>query len=63
MTNFSKKFCAKSPFKFGGVFGNILRIAPKTSTANVTSFPITGDAGRLIVIGPLIPEPDVSIKT
>ena len=36
MSKFSKKFCAKSPFKFGGVFGNILRIAPKTSTANVT---------------------------
>ena len=36
MSKFSKKFCAKSPFKQWGVFGNLLRIAPKTSTTNVT---------------------------
>jgi hypothetical protein len=41
MTNFSKKFCAKSPFKKKGFpvpawLQSLIRVAPKSSTKNVT---------------------------
>tara|TARA_R100001509_G_C4834177_1_gene204307 strand:- start:730 stop:927 length:198 start_codon:yes stop_codon:yes gene_type:complete len=40
MTNFSKKFCAKSPFKKKGIvptwLQSLIRISPKSSTKNVT---------------------------
>tara|TARA_A100001201_G_scaffold833_2_gene2212 strand:+ start:27 stop:200 length:174 start_codon:yes stop_codon:yes gene_type:complete len=35
MTNFSKKFCAKSPFK--SILGSFARILPKGSLGNKTS--------------------------
>ena len=35
MTNFSKKFCAKSPFK--SILGSFARIFPKGSLGNKTS--------------------------
>tara|TARA_Y100000004_G_scaffold1856_1_gene2329 strand:+ start:459 stop:656 length:198 start_codon:yes stop_codon:yes gene_type:complete len=40
MTNFSKKFCAKSPFKKSfpvpAWLQSLIRVAPKSSTKNVT---------------------------
>ena len=41
MTNFSKKFCAKSPFKKKSFpvpawLQSLIRVAPKSSTKNVT---------------------------
>jgi hypothetical protein len=34
MTNFSKKFCAKSPFKSG--LGGIIRVMPRGSLGDIT---------------------------